>query len=257
MCRDNSYFARQKDHDHRWSIEHRYVHEWVEEDRSLEFEPTYHKIAGVSDWPVIIIKDGKRETLIAHWGLIPFWTKDKVSGMKMSNSMVNARVETIHEKPAYKNLVYSSRCIVPSTGFYEHHHVIINKKDTAIPFYIKPIDEDIFGMAGLNTSWVDKTTGEIINSFVIITTAANEYMAKVHNSGTNPHRMPLILEKEMEETWLNPGATKSEIDHILSYRIGADKLEGWPVKSIRKRDPDRIDGPEMLTREQIAEIDWA
>lgn len=247
MCRDNSYYAKREEHLSRWSLEN-FGEEW---------QPTYHKIAGSSDWPIIVhdsVAD-KNDSPIAHWGLIPFWTKNRADGMKMSNSMVNARVETIVEKPAYKNLIYSSRCILPSTGFYEHHHVLIGKKDTSIPFYIKPVDQAIFGLAGIYTTWTDRTTGEVITSFSVITTAANEHMQRIHNHGDNKHRMPVMLEPDMETAWLDKGTPAATIDEIRNYRIAAEKLQSWPVQSVRKRD--RPDDPTLLARVHVEQIDWA
>src|SRR5687768_9022402 len=128
MCRDNSYKATRERHEERWDLM---------PDDDPYYTETYHRVAGTSEWPAVM-KDSvsERNTCIsAHWGLIPFWTKNKKDGLKTSNVMVNARVETIFEKPAYKNLLSRNRCIIPSTGFFEHHHLQGGK--LKVPFYIK------------------------------------------------------------------------------------------------------------------------
>jgi putative SOS response-associated peptidase YedK len=217
--------------------------------------PIYNITAGYSnDWIIYQDKDGGYHLELAHWGLIPFWTKSKADAKKNSNNMVNARSETIYEKPAYKSLVAANRCLIPAGGFYEWNHVMIGKKDTAIPFYISSKDCKGFGIAGLRTAWMDKETGEVIPSFTMITTAANELMARIHNHGDNKHRMPLILEPGMFRDWLDPSTPKQHVDEMLAYRVASEKLDAWPVNKI---SPRTIDGPEMIERVKYAEIDWA
>lgn len=245
MCRDNSYNAKRDIHIVRWALQ-----------QAPEYIPFYHRVSGTSEWPVILrdTVEGNNVSIFAHWGLIPFWTKTKQDGIKASNSMVNARRETIFEKPAYKNLVYKSRCILPSTGFFEHHHITRGKKDVSIPFYIKRTDDEIFGLGAIYTTWTDKTTGEMITSFSVVTQPANALMEKIHNHGDNAHRMPLILDRNMEAAWMNPNTPQGTVDQILNYSIAADKLNAWPIQSVRKRD--RPDGPELWERVEVPEITW-
>lgn len=246
MCRDNSYNAQRFEHRIRWQLG----------DDISEYYPTYHRVSGTPDWPVIMRDTvaGQNTQTLAHWGLIPFWTKTKLDGIKSSNAMVNARRETIHEKTAYKNLIYKSRCILPSTGFFEHHHIMRGKKDVSIPFYIRRQDMEIFGLGAIYTTWTDKTSGEVITSFSVITQPANALMEKIHNHGDNAHRMPLILEPDMEAAWMDPASHKATVDEIMSYSIPADKLHAWPVQSVRRRD--RPDSAELWEKVEVPEITW-
>lgn len=216
--------------------------------------PIYNLTAGYSSSTIVYQDEKGYHFKLAHWGLIPGWAKSKDEAKKISNGMVNARSETVYEKPSYKNLLTANRCIISAGGFYEHHHTIRNKKDFAIPFYINRHDCKSMGIAGLHNTWVDKSTGEVIPSFTMITTAANELMSRIHNHGENKHRMPLILEAEMFKEWLDPGTARGRVDEILSYRIASSKLDAWPVNKI---GPKTIDAPEMIERVAYPEIDWA
>jgi putative SOS response-associated peptidase YedK len=123
-----------------------------------------------------------------RWGLIPVWAKDK----KIGNSLINARAETITEKPAFKNSFRRKRCLVPADGFYEWKRTAAKQK---IPYRIVMKDEGLFAMAGIWDSWKDEEDA-IVHSFSIITTAPNELMRDIHD------RMPVILELKDEKTWL-------------------------------------------------------
>ncbi|MCX6234640.1 MAG: SOS response-associated peptidase [Bacteroidetes bacterium] len=122
-----------------------------------------------------------------RWGLIPFWAQD----MSIGNRMINAKAETILEKTSFKNPFRHKRCLVPGDGFYEW------KKESSgkTPYRIVTKDHGLFAMAGIWDSWKD-TEGRIINSFAIITTAANVIMKPIHE------RMPVILLPEHEKEWL-------------------------------------------------------
>lgn len=137
--------------------------------------------------PIISNKDSDRISLY-RWGLIPFWAKDEKVGYKM----INARVETLMEKSAFKNAVKSRRCLVPMDGFYEW------KKEgkTKTPYRIILPDTPIFTAAGLWESWKNNK-GQEIFSFTVITQKPNELMSPIHD------RMPAILSPEQERLWID------------------------------------------------------
>ena len=128
-------------------------------------------------------QDGDRTANLMRWGLIPHWAKD----VSVSYKMINARAETVTEKPVYKKLLDSRRCLIPADGFYEWRKAPDGKK---LPVRFALADESLFAFAGLWTSWADKDTGELIDSCTIITTTPNELVARVHN------RMPVILPRD-------------------------------------------------------------
>jgi putative SOS response-associated peptidase YedK len=166
------------------------------------------------------------------WGLIPHWAKDD----KHKFSTINARAETAATSPAYRRPFRQTRCIVPATGFYEP-----DKLNYERPFpwhYFQFKDQKIFGFAGLYDIWEDKETGEEIRSYTIITTKPNELVGKYHD------RMPVILEREDEETWLNPDITEVERLMPLLKSYPAEKMEEWRVGDAA-RNP-RNDYPELI-----------
>jgi len=127
------------------------------------------------------------------WGLIPYWAKDE----SIRKNTLNARIETINEKPSFKSSI-NKRCLVLTEGFYEWQW--LNSKGTQKQKYLVTFpNEELFAFAGLWSEWTDKSTGEIVNTYTILTTQANELMSKIHNS---KKRMPVMLAKENEMAWL-------------------------------------------------------
>jgi len=163
-----------------------------------------------------------------RWGLIPPWAKD----ISIGNKMINARAETITEKPSFRTPLFSRRCLVPADGFYEWQ-----QDENKQPFRIFVKNNPVFAMAGLWERW--KTPqGEIVNSFTIITTEANSFMQPIHD------RMPVILEKENEKTWLlsnNP----EEILQLLKPYPSSD-IDAYPVTKLVNSPKNQ--GPEVLAR---------
>lgn len=152
--------------------------------------------------PVVIDLDGKREIEIMKWGLVPVWAKDISIGYKL----INARAETVFDKPMWKGSVMHHRCLVPSNGFYEWKAT--NEK-TKQPYFIKPKDQELFSFAGVFSAWKD-AEGKELFTFSIITTEPNKEMENIHN------RMPAILHPEDEDKWLKPSSeTRDDIEPLL------------------------------------------
>ena len=142
------------------------------------------------------------------WGLIPIWCKSMEDAKKAWNTTLNARGETIFEKPSFKNSAKNKRCLIYLDAFYEHHHA--NKR--TYPFRIKMKDGSPFAVAGLWEEWVDKATGEVFKTATVVTTTGNALMSKIHNNPAAEMgpRMPVILAKEDQDKWLME--CKSETD---------------------------------------------
>ncbi|WP_297094344.1 SOS response-associated peptidase [uncultured Draconibacterium sp.] len=144
---------------------------------------------------------------IASWGLIPFWVKSEQQQLDIWNKTINARGESIFEKPSFRTSAKSKRCLVYIDGFFEHHHFGGKK----YPFYIQRVDGEPIVLGGLWDEWTNKATGEVVNSFTIVTTKANSLMKKIHN---NPKlqeaRMPLILNEEEADQWLNGSSVQAK-----------------------------------------------
>ena len=164
----------------------------------------------------VIVQHEQVEMVMMQWGLIPHWVKDP----KKSMHPINARAETLAEKPMFRSLLKNKRCLIPASGFYEW------KKDGTrkIPYYIHLKESSLFAFAGLYDVWHD-AFGEAHSTYTIITTDANELMSTLHD------RMPVILKREDENRWLTGDApTSDEMKTILgSYPSG--ELEVYPVSS--------------------------
>jgi putative SOS response-associated peptidase YedK len=167
------------------------------------------------------------------WGLIPHWAKDQSYGYKT----INARAETIAQLPTFRTPLRHKRCIVPATGFYEPDKIHNAKPPYPWHYFILK-DQPIFGFAGLYDVWKDRETGKEIYSYTIITTTPNEIVGEVHD------RMPVILERELEEDWLNPDIIEAEklLNMLKSYP--ADRMEEWSVGDAA-RNP-KNDYPEVI-----------
>lgn len=166
------------------------------------------------------------------WGLIPLWTKDEKQADEIKRMTLNSRADTIFSKPSFREPIMKKRCIVPSTGYFEWRH----EDGKKIPYYIYVKDEPIFSMAGVYDSWLDRSTGEVISTFSIITTEANELTGYIHNT---KHRMPAILNQEDEEKWLDPKLEKSDIEQLL-LPFPADQMDAYVINNdfLKKKADD-------------------
>src|SRR5438477_11225597 len=155
---------------------------------NINLEPRYN-IPPTEDVAVVRSHDGNRTLDMLRWGLVPYWAKD----IKIGFSLINAKAETVAEKPAFREAFTKRRCIIPADGFYEWKKLDPKTKQ---PYAIVMKDRSVFGFAGLWERWKDKVSGEIVQSCAIVTTEPNEVCAPIHN------RMPVILSPENYARWL-------------------------------------------------------
>jgi len=141
--------------------------------------------------PIAAVKTdpaGERSFSFLHWGLIPAWSKDK----NIAYKLINARSETVAEKPSFRSAYKSRRCLVPADGFFEW----VRQDKQKIPFHIRKKDSGLFALAGIWEQWKDKQSNEEIESCAILTTAANSLVQPIHN------RMPVIINDSNFDEWL-------------------------------------------------------
>ena len=167
---------------------------------------------------VRVNQKGERELTHFHWGLIPFWAKDT----KMASRMINARSETVADKPAYRAAFKYRRCIVPATGFYEWQRLPEGGKQ---PTFIHHKDGALLAIAGIYEHWQSSDGGEI-ESVSLLTTTPNSFMEPIHN------RMPVLLEPADYADWLDPTLQKpNPLRHLLRpYQDGW--LTAYPVSTL-------------------------
>lgn len=144
----------------------------------------------------VICSDNPAEIRLYYWGLIPYWIKDASGAREIRMKTFNARSETLADKPSFRSSLNRKRCLVLANGFYEWQTADKNK----IPYYIGLIQQPVFAMAGLFDQWSNRETGEVLNTFTVITTRANPMMEVIHNT---MKRMPVILSAENEQRWLD------------------------------------------------------
>jgi putative SOS response-associated peptidase YedK len=173
-----------------------------------EWQPVYHA-SGFSflQMPVITQADPKYVQLF-NWGLIPSWIKTKIDADKLKAQTLNARSETAFEKPSFRSGIKYNRCLIPADGFFEWREV--NKKK--YPHYIFMKNQELFCFGGIYANWTDRFTGELIQSFSILTTDANPMMEKIHNS---KKRMPVIIPSNGYEHWLDNNLMPKDIQQFF------------------------------------------
>ena len=199
----------------------------------VDYQDSYNVTPG-QDMPVLIMAEDK-ELIFMRWGLIPSWAKDPTIGHRM----INARIETVSEKPSFRAAFKRRRCLVPASGFYEWQQKT-NKKQ---PIYARPLAENYFGFAGLYEHWQDKE-GHGVDSFTIITREASLEFKEIHN------RMPVIIPKINYDHWLSKEIDEpSEIDSLLHSAI--NDIDYYPV-STEVNNPQN-DQPELI--QKLSEID--
>ena len=191
--------------------------------------PRYN-IAPTQPVAAIRLHPHKREREWTHfrWGLVPSWAKD----IKIGSRMINARSETVAEKPSFRAAFKRRRCLIPVSGFYEWQKLEGRKQ----PVYIHPADNGLFAFAGLWETWHSPDGGEI-DSCTILTTTPNSLMRPIHN------RMPVIIEPEDFEMWLDPGPQPNEALHLLRP-FSPENMAAYPVSTFvnnpRNESPDCI-----------------
>lgn len=173
-----------------------------------EIQPIYHVNGFQFPKMPVITNDKPDEIQLFNWGLIPKWVKSETQANEIKSMTLNAKSETIFEKPSFKYSISQQRCLIPSTGFFEWREI----GKTKIPYFISHNSMEIFSLGGIWSSWINNETGELLNTFSIITTEANELMSIIHNK---KRRMPLILTGENEREWINGNLDKQTIKDLM------------------------------------------
>jgi len=181
-----------------------------------EFLPPRYNIAPTQD-VAVVSNDGLEQVQLFRWGLVPFWAKDPSIG----NRMINARAETVAEKPAYRAAYRRRRCLVLADGFYEWRKEPGSRTKT--PMYIHFASGEPFAFAGLWEVWRPDDTP--LFTYTIITTEPNALLEPIHN------RMPVILPREAYDRWLDPAEQRSGSFSDLLVPYPAEELAAYPVST--------------------------
>lgn len=171
---------------------------------SDDWEPVYHADGFRFERMPVITQEDPARIQMFHWGLIPHWVKGRADADKLRAQTLNARMETIFEKPSFRSSITHHRCLVIADGFFEW----MDFQKKKYPHYVYLEGRRLFCFAGIHAAWTDRDTGEHVQSFSIITTEANPMMARIHNL---KQRMPVILGAADRNRWLSPGLSPEEI----------------------------------------------
>lgn len=209
-------------------------------DRTMEFERRYNIAPGQEIVGISMSRDNfLREMRSFHWGFVPSWSKDGSIGARL----VNARSETILEKPAFRNAFKSRRLLIPSNGFYEWNKNV----GTRIPFLIGMKDNSVFAMAGIWEEW--KSSGNhALTSCCILTTHSNELTGRIHD------RMPVIVKPEHYSEWLAQAR--------LPERLSLEILKSFPADLMRMREVSPkvnktdYDQPDCIDGDVTRQVNW-
>lgn len=193
-----------------------------------------------TDFAPVITNEPERALAQMHFGLQPFWAKTSSNSSgsagkpKSSASMINARVETIATKPAYKKALEQRRCIIPVSGYYEWQKVGSRKQ----PHYIHAQNDTLIPLSGVWERWTTRD-GEVIESFAIVTRAASGRLADIHD------RMPLEVPREAIDLWLDPKPkTEEQLAAVLKAPAGSEHLVAHPVSALVNSVSN--DAPELI-----------
>lgn len=194
----------------------------------------YFHTSGFDHQELPVITADNEDLQFFNWGLIPFWVKTEEQAMDICNKTLNARSESMFEKPSFREAAKKRRCLVPVAGYYEHYWT--DKRGTKkIPYYIQRKDRAPLYLAGLWEVWTNPETGDHYHTVALVTTQATGMLAKIHNRKPEDPRMLTILDGSSKYSWLAPIEDPSDIDFLKSLcrPIPDHYLEAYPVHTIK------------------------
>lgn len=228
-------------------LEEKYKAKITEPDTQNEL-PRYHINAYQFTPSPVITRQQPDLIQFFDWGLIPKWVKSKTDAESIRAKTINARSESIFEKPSFRGAIQSGkRCLIPATGFYEWYTLGKHK----FPFYISSKEQPVFSFAGIWDEWVDTETGEVINTYSMLTTAANPLLAAIHNS---KERMPCILTPEEEQIWIHENLTESDCLSLLARQYPAQKMHSHSISKRITSRSEATDVPDIMAPANYPEL---
>lgn len=206
--------------------------------------PYHYLVSGFSYPRLAIVKQDS--VSLYEWGLVPSWVKDQKTADDIHSKTLNAVGETVFEKPSFRKSILSQRCLLPVSGFYEWREV----NGVKYPYYIQLKEQDYFSLGSIYDTWINKDTGEIRNTFSILTTPANPFMEKIHNL---KKRMPLILSQEDQLKWLEPDLKTEHIKDLIKP-FPESKMKAYTISRAANNARNNRDVPEILEKVEYEEL---
>jgi putative SOS response-associated peptidase YedK len=211
------------------------------QDYSFEYVPENRYNIAPSEYVAAVRNTGENVVEPLRWGLVPSWTKD----VRMGYKMINARAETLAEKPAFRQPIKKKRCLILADGFYEWKHP--RAGSSKIPYYVHMKNQEPFALAGLWDEWKPPDKDEPLRTCTVITTDPNEVVEELHN------RMPVILNRDAYNFWLDPGTHEAEEFKDILVPYPASEMEAYQV-STRVNKPG-YDSPELIKPVPVQGLD--
>ena len=186
-----------------------------------------------------------RELVTVSWGLIAPWSKDRIEAVRSQSQAINARTETVHEKPTFRSAFKSRRCLIPATGYYEWA-TELGKYESKQPFYIhSKFENKSLAFAGIYDRWIDEK-GAVIESAAIITRPAVDFLATIH------HRMPTFLPQDRWDEWLDP--KQNSVEEVKALMELSDPTFGLVAHPVSTRvNAVRNNGAELIAEIDVSE----
>jgi putative SOS response-associated peptidase YedK len=204
--------------------------------KGFTFQPVHHVSGFTFPLMPVVTAVPEHEIELCHWGLVPSWTQNEEQAGQMRAMTLNARSETVFEKPSFRKSIQSRRCLIPADGFFEWQ-TVGNKR---IPWYIRSNEQEIFSFGGIWDHWKNEV-GKSLNTFSILTTDANPMMAEIHNT---KRRMPLIIPVSSEAIWLDPSISGNDILKLM-VPYPEEKLESWTISKLITTRGAKTNTPEV------------
>ena len=195
-----------------------------------QLAPHYNLTPGQDIAAVRIDRSGARRLHALRWGLVPFWAKDAVIGRRL----INARLDSLADKPAFREALSRRRCLIAASGFYEWRQLASGNKQ---PYFVRARAEPLLAFAGLWERWRGGGTEQPLETCVIVTTAANQTLAPIHD------RMPVMLTRAAQDVWLDP---TSSVATIAELAASGPEVEAWAVGTAvndPRNDDERVLAP--------------
>jgi putative SOS response-associated peptidase YedK len=210
------------------------------------FQPVFSASAFTFPSLPVISDDDPEHITFMQWGMIPFWVKSNESATGIREKTLNARCETIFEKPAFRFSAHAKRCLVIADGFFEWRHIGKN----TYPYYIRLKSHSPFAFAGVWDCWTNPDAKQVVRSFSVVTAKANALLEKIHNT---KKRMPVILPKERERYWLDHNLRKDALQALLQP-YDPELMEAYPVSKLVNKLGFNTTNPEVLKSQDYPDL---
>ena len=211
-----------------------------------DWAPVYHADGFSFLKMPVITQENPSSIRLFNWGLIPHWVKSKADADKLRAQTLNARSETVFEKPSFRSSITNHRCLIPASGFFEW----MDFQKKKYPHYIFMQNNKLFCFAGIYANWTDKETGEMFHNFSILTTDANPMLEKIHNI---KKRMPVIIPPHLYKKWLEKDLPAEDIKSFF-HPYPDSAMNNYTISKLITSRSSNSNTPEVISPFSFPEL---